>query len=74
MLLQMLLTSPIETPRVANYGFFVGVGTESRIVIDPQKIDSTLTLKNIDVKKRQCYFDSERYLQFYRYKIIEMHM
>ncbi|KAK9752065.1 Amiloride-sensitive sodium channel [Popillia japonica] len=63
---KVLLSNPIETPKMADFGFFMRPGLEARIVIKPQKVESTETLKNIDVSKRQCFFPEERYLQFYR--------
>ncbi|KAI4464283.1 amiloride-sensitive sodium channel-related [Holotrichia oblita] len=63
---KVLLSNPIETPKMADFGFFMRPGLEARIVIKPKKVESTETLKNIDVVKRQCFFPEERYLQFYR--------
>lgn len=63
----MLLSNPIETPKMADFGFFMRPGLEARIAVKPRKIDSTETLKNIDIEKRQCFFPEERYLQFYRF-------
>ncbi|GJQ80853.1 hypothetical protein Trydic_g14114 [Trypoxylus dichotomus] len=63
---KVLLSNPIETPKMADFGFFMRPGVEARIVIKPNKVDSTDTLKHIDIEKRQCFFPEERFLQFYR--------
>ncbi|XP_071052550.1 pickpocket protein 28-like [Onthophagus taurus] len=63
---KVLLSNPIETPKMADFGFFVRPGIEARIVVKPRKVDSTATLQSIDIVKRQCFFPRERYLQLYR--------
>lgn len=69
LMLQILLSNPIETPKMADFGSFLRPGIEARVVIKPNKIESTSTLKQIKVAKRQCFFPEERYLQFYRYNL-----
>lgn len=61
-----MLSNPIETPKMADYGFLLSPGYEARIVVEPSISDATDTLQSIDVSKRQCFFASERYLRYYR--------
>ncbi|XP_017783361.1 PREDICTED: pickpocket protein 28-like [Nicrophorus vespilloides] len=61
-----LISSPIESPKVADFGFLIPPGDETRVTIEPIIMDATKGIKGIDIKKRQCFFNNERYLQFYR--------
>lgn len=60
------MSNPIETPKMADFSFFLCPGVESRIVIEPEMSEATLTLRSVNVEKRKCYFADERRLQFYR--------
>lgn len=64
--LQMLLHSPVETPKLSFFGFAIRPGTENFITIQPQVRRSTPRVSKIALRKRQCYFSFERSLRFYR--------
>lgn len=51
---------------MADFGFLISPGTESRIAISPVVREATPALRNIDISKRQCYFSNERPLKYYR--------
>lgn len=67
---QVLLSNPIETPKMADYGFLIIPGTENRVAIQPIMNDATDTLRDIDISKRQCYFPDERFLLFFQYVLV----
>lgn len=60
------MSNPIETPKMADFSLFLSPGVETRMVIEPEMSEATLTLRSIDIEKRRCYFADERRLQFYR--------
>lgn len=64
----MLLHNPAEIPQMTDYAFMLPPGCEVRIVFKPTINDATEDLRTMDVKKRGCYFNNERYLKYYRYK------
>lgn len=64
---KFLLHSPNEAPRITNYGTQVSNGYESRVVIAPTLSEATDAIKKLPVNVRQCYFESENYLTYYRY-------
>lgn len=63
---KVLLHSPNETPRIMNYGISVASGYESRIMILPTFSDATPAIRSMPVAVRQCYFEDENFLKYYR--------
>ncbi|KAK3913180.1 Pickpocket protein 28 [Frankliniella fusca] len=63
---QVLLHNPVETPKITAFGFLVEPGTENRVAITPIIGRTSPKLKSVSVEKRQCLFQHERNLQFYR--------
>lgn len=63
--LQIRLHNPIETPKVAQFGFLIAPGEEYRVVIRPIISNASSSLRRIPENKRQCVFSDERYLKFY---------
>lgn len=64
---KFLLHSPNEAPRITNYGTQVSNGYESRVVIAPTISEATDPIKKLPIDVRQCYFENENYLMYYRY-------
>ena len=64
--LQVLLHSPSETPKIAYYGTAIANGFESRIVILPTLSEASYSVRKVARGIRQCLFESENYLTFYR--------
>lgn len=63
---KVLLHSPNEVPRISNYGVSVASGYESRIVILPTFSDASPAIRSMPVAVRQCYFEDENFLSYYR--------
>lgn len=51
---------------MSAFGLMATPGSELRIVITPKIMTATEKLKTIPLKKRQCLFNEERHLRFYR--------
>jgi hypothetical protein len=66
-LFQIILSNPIETPKIADFGFLVSPGVEARFAILPEIREATPSLRDVDVEKRQCFFQDERPLRYFRY-------
>lgn len=65
-ILQIILNNPIETPKVSSFGMSIAPGQETKVVVIPQIKTATPQLKSIDISKRQCFFENEKSLAFYR--------
>lgn len=63
---KILLHSPIETPKMANFAFSVATGHETKIVITPKISEASNLIRKIDIKKRQCIFENEANLSYYK--------
>lgn len=63
---KVLLHSPNETPKIAYYGSAVANGYETRIVIVPTLSEASYSVRKVARSIRQCLFESENYLTFYR--------
>lgn len=65
-LFKVLLHSPIETPKIAEYGLSIQTGMETRIVVIPIFRNSTQKVRKIGIKQRQCLFLGERDTSYFR--------
>ncbi|KAJ1524950.1 hypothetical protein ONE63_009806 [Megalurothrips usitatus] len=63
---KVLLHNPVETPKIAAFGMLIEPGTENRVAITPVISHTASSLRDVSVAKRQCLFQRERYLNFYR--------
>lgn len=63
---KVLLHSPNEMPKIAYYGTAVANGYETRIVIVPTLSEASYSVRKVPRKVRQCLFESENFLTFYR--------
>lgn len=63
---KLLLHNPVETPKMADFGFAISPGEETRIVITPRINTASLSILGIPRKKRKCFFNTERKLKYYR--------
>lgn len=63
---KVILANPIETPKMADFGFLISPGFETRVTIDPSIREASHSLRNVPINQRQCYFSNERPLQYYR--------
>lgn len=62
---KVLLHSPIEIPRIADFGFFVTPGRETKVVITPKITGASDLIRKIPIHKRQCIFANEANLSYY---------
>lgn len=62
----MLLHSPVETPKIADFGFAVAPGKEVRVIVSPRISTASKSIISIPQKKRKCFFTFERKLRYYR--------
>ncbi|KAG5683748.1 hypothetical protein PVAND_013013 [Polypedilum vanderplanki] len=60
-----LLHSPVETPKMANFGFFIAPGQETKVVITPRISEASDLIRNVPMLQRQCVFDNENNLSYY---------
>ncbi|XP_018575693.2 pickpocket protein 28 [Anoplophora glabripennis] len=63
---KIILSNPIETPKMADFGSLLSPGMEVRFSITPSVREAADNLRSIPIKKRQCYFSNERRLSYYR--------
>uniref|UniRef100_A0A8D8XDD5 Pickpocket protein 28 n=2 Tax=Cacopsylla melanoneura TaxID=428564 RepID=A0A8D8XDD5_9HEMI len=64
---QLLLQNPVETPKLAAFGELISPGRESLIVIKPIINKSSPNIASSEPELRQCLFNKERTLRFYRH-------
>ncbi|CAG9802120.1 unnamed protein product [Chironomus riparius] len=60
-----LLHSPVETAKMANFGFFISPGLETKVVITPKISEATNLIRRVPMQQRQCVFASENNLSYY---------
>lgn len=63
---KVLLHSPNELPKISNFGTAISNGYETRVVIEPTLSEASYSIRSIPQKIRQCVFESENNLHFYR--------
>lgn len=63
---KVLLHSPIEIPRISNFGFSLSTGLETKVVITPKISEATDLIRRVPIQQRQCLFASENDLSYYR--------
>lgn len=64
---KVLLHPPTETPMIADYGFAVAPGHESRVIITPRLSDASPLIRAIPLRQRQCIFADEANLTYFRW-------
>lgn len=62
---KVLLHSPVETPKMKNYGFSVSTGLETNVVITPKISGASEMIRKVPQKQRQCIFENEANLSYY---------
>ncbi|XP_055372760.1 pickpocket protein 28-like [Condylostylus longicornis] len=63
---KVLVHSPIEQPRISNYGFLINTGTEARVDILPTYSDASPAVRSINKQVRNCLFSDEGNLSYYK--------
>lgn len=69
---KVLLHSPIETPKIADYGISITTGFESRVVVTPSLSDASEALRRVPKRVRQCIFQNEQNLSYYRWVLFTL--
>lgn len=64
---KILVHSPNELPKISNYGTAISNGYETRVVVEPTLSEAAYSIRSIPQKIRQCIFENENDLQFYRW-------
>lgn len=64
---KILLHSPIELPKIADYGISITPGYETRIVVTPNLYDTSDALRRVPRHVRQCVFEDEYELSYFRF-------
>lgn len=60
--------TPTEVPKVKEYGFYIPIGKATQVAIRTSYITSNADLRSIPIRKRECYFDGEMKLEYFRLK------
>ncbi|XP_063988338.1 pickpocket protein 28-like isoform X2 [Diachasmimorpha longicaudata] len=63
---KLLLHSPIETPKIADFSLAISPGVETNVIITPRISSASWSILSLPRKKRKCYFTTERKLKYYR--------
>lgn len=63
---KILLHTPGEIPQVSRHYFRVPLFQEVLVSVKPQMITTSKGLRHYEPNRRQCYFDSERQLRFFK--------
>lgn len=63
---KITLHTPGEVPQVSKYYFRVPYNQEVMVSVKPNMITTSNGLRGNEPNQRQCYFDSERRLEFFK--------
>ncbi|XP_039756123.1 pickpocket protein 28-like [Pararge aegeria] len=63
---KILLHNPAELPRLSQQYFRSPLSQEVVVAVKPKMMTTSEGLKPYDPSRRQCYFPSERYLQYFK--------
>lgn len=64
--IKYLLHSPNEAPRIVHFGTQISNGYETRVSVTPTLSAAAPEIRKLPVVVRQCYFENENYLSYYR--------
>lgn len=63
---KILLHSPVEMPKIKDYGFSIEPGFETHASIAPQLNDASNLIRRVPIEIRQCIFEGENTLKFFK--------
>ncbi|XP_058464040.1 pickpocket protein 28-like [Malaya genurostris] len=63
---KLLLHTPADYPQIAKKFVRIPISQEVTIAVKPQMITTTYGLQGYTPERRQCFFNQERHLQFFR--------
>ncbi|KAM7349881.1 pickpocket protein 28-like isoform 1-T2 [Cochliomyia hominivorax] len=64
---KVLLYNPIDAPNIKETGLPIMLGHQTRIRVNPKRMESLSMLRYINPKERQCYFSGEKNLLYFKY-------
>ncbi|KAI8121692.1 Pickpocket protein 28 [Lucilia cuprina] len=64
---KMLLYNPVDAPHMRDTGLPIMLGQQTRVRINPKRMESIFSLRSTNPKDRQCYFSSEKNLLYFKY-------
>lgn len=63
---KVMLHSPNELPKISYQAVALPNGYETRLIVIPTLSESSYSVRKVPRQIRQCLFESENNLQFYR--------
>lgn len=63
---KFILHSPDEMPRTSSNFFRIPMGKDVKVLIKPQMITTSEKLRNYNPKRRQCVYETERKLRYFK--------
>lgn len=63
---KILFHSPRESPKIADLGYLLEPGVESRIAVNVDVQLATDSIRGIDYRKRKCFFTDEKFLRYFQ--------
>ncbi|XP_061379370.1 pickpocket protein 28-like isoform X2 [Danaus plexippus] len=63
---KILLHNPAELPRLSKQYFRAPLSHEVVVAVKPNMMTTSKGLKSLDSSRRQCYFPTERFLQYFK--------
>ncbi|CAB4063054.1 ASICN [Lepeophtheirus salmonis] len=64
---KILLHSPVDHPEMVDFGFGLPPGSENFISLLPSYIHSNNDIHSLDYKVRQCFFEDEKSLMYFKH-------
>lgn len=62
---KFILHAPDEMPRTSNF-FRIPMGKDVKVLVKPQMITTSEKLRNFNPKRRQCVYENERKLRYFK--------
>jgi acid-sensing ion channel, other len=63
---QFFIHTPGEFPNKRKYNFVLSLNKAAEVGVSPNMIKTSNSLKKYHPEKRQCFFENERYLKFFK--------
>lgn len=63
---RLVLHTPGETPRPSSHFYRIPFHAKTLVAVNPRVVSTSNDLKSYKVEKRQCYFEGEKKLKYYK--------
>lgn len=63
---KILLHSPIESPKIENFGASISTSFETNIVLTPVLSQASPRIRRVPIETRACIFENENHLKYFR--------